>query len=234
MKTTKLTTKMKSTHQLKQLQAYGPSIPKIGDSINIDSKTFSQRPIIQQNGFFNINTSGVSLSNVQQNGFANLNISNANLYLIKLILPSTSLKLKMLRLVVLLILCFCFHPQIQIFDFSQLFQDFLLPTLLETLYDCIPYRIKLFFSLMQQKPSHHKAEREFKANSTNHAHFILQDNTVVYASSKRHSRIITYLSFGTEIIVLDYHKERRWFLIEWTNDEQVKRGWVLGCYVFHP
>jgi hypothetical protein len=64
--------------------------------------------------------------------------------------------------------------------------------------------------------------------------FITKDDLPVYASSKRHSRVLGYLPFRTEVQILKARKKKRWLLIEWNNGGVTSHGWVLGRYVFRP
>jgi hypothetical protein len=111
----------------------------------------------------------------------------------------------------------------------------LLPLFLGILGNCVWYQIQQSGLLHHQKQEIRAIKQEVKASATNSVSpFVSQDNLAVYAASKRHSRIITYLPFKTEITILEYRKKKRWLLVEWNVGGQVNRGWVLGRYVFRP
>ena len=64
--------------------------------------------------------------------------------------------------------------------------------------------------------------------------FVTKDDLTTHAGSKRKSRVLGHLPFGTEVSILQYRNKKRWLLVEWQDGATTRKGWVLGRYVFRP
>jgi hypothetical protein len=111
----------------------------------------------------------------------------------------------------------------------------LLPLFVSILGNYISSQIGHSGLLHQQKEKIRAIKQEVKASRANSIWpFVSQESLAVYAAPRRHSAVIAYLPFRTEITILECRNKKRWMLVEWESSGETHCGWVLGRYVFRP